>query len=82
MLSEIEENERKKQQKRKLMLSFSADLLIRHQNFAFCLHNLLLLPSSSMEILRESMQSMDEFSSLYKPDTFLFKSKNTAKTEE
>ena len=61
------------------MLSFSADLSIRHQNFAFCLRNLLLLPSSSMEILRESMESMDEFYSLSKPDTFLFKAKNRAK---
>ena len=64
------------------MLSFSADLSICHQNFAFCIHNLLPLPSSSMEILRESMESMDEFYSLSKPDTFLFKAKNTAKTEE
>ena len=49
-----------KELKRKFMLSFNADLLIRHQNFAFCLQN-LLLPSSSMEIFRESMESMDEF---------------------
>ena len=65
------------------MLSFSADLSIRHQNFAFCLLNLLLLPSSSMEFfLRESMESMDEFSSPSKPDAFLLKAKNTAKTEK
>jgi len=34
-----------------------------------------------MEILRESMESMDEFYSLSKPDTFLFEAKNIAKTE-
>ena len=37
------------------MLSFSTDLSIRHQNFAFCLLNLLLLPSSSMEFFLDSL---------------------------
>jgi len=78
----LKKNERKKEEFRKLIAKPSADLSIRHQNVAFYPHTLLLLPPSSMESLRESMESMDEFSPFLRPDTFLFKAENIAKTEE